>query len=111
MMDFDYYVNTYLGTELKEREFNLFAARAKAVLEQFCRDFIVVGGEDARAMAVCAMAEALHRHGTRRGVASANVGGVSVRYMGESDRELTRELYRKAQIYLDIYRGVRHASY
>ena len=106
-MDFDYYVNTYLGTELSQREFNLFAARAKEVLEQFCRDFTVVGGEDAKAMAVCAMAEALHRHNGRRGVASANVGGVSVRYMGESDRTLIRELYQKAWIYLDIYRGVR----
>ena len=42
------------------------------------------------------------------GFSAATVGGVSVRYdqTEEADRRLARELYRKASIYLDIYRGV-----
>ena len=106
MVDFDYYTDTYLGTELTEKEFSALMKRAQAVLNRFCRDYRVEGGEDAKAMALCAMAEVLRRLGGKQGVASATVGGVSVRYMGDHDRQLYRELYRTARIYLDIYRGV-----
>ena len=106
MADFDYYTDVYLGTELTEKEYPALARQAGAVLDRYCRDYRVEGGEDAKAMALCAMAEVLHRLGDRQGVASATVGGVSVRYMGNRDKELHRELYRAASIYLDIYRGV-----
>ena len=55
-------------------------------------------------MAICAMAESLWQN-RNKGITSANIGSVSVRY--ETDRNiLRRELYDKASIYLDIYRGV-----
>ena len=55
-------------------------------------------------MAVCSMAEAIHTYADRRGILSSTVGEVSVRY-GEKDT-LNAELYRRAGIYLDIYRGM-----
>jgi hypothetical protein len=56
-------------------------------------------------MAVCAMAEELYRSGNRRGVASASIGGVSVRYDDGSSHRLLGQMYRQAAIYLDMYRG------
>ena len=56
-------------------------------------------------MALCAMAETLWMR-RNDGVSSANIGSVSVRYSG-GRTPIGRELYEKASIYLDIYRGVR----
>ena len=59
-------------------------------------------------MAICAMAEAVYAASRRRaGVTAANIGNVSVRYEnGEhANKSLQRELYQRAGIYLDIYRG------
>lgn len=107
MVSYDFYVNTYLGSEMGEKQFSSMAAQAEAVLARFERLYRVSGGELSRAMAVCAMAECLNEHQKRRGgVTSASVGSVSVRYDGTDPRALERELYRQAAIYLDIYRGV-----
>lgn len=104
MVSYDFYVNTYMGSILPEQAFKAAAARAREVLEYLCRVCRVEGGEEAKAMAVCAMAEAIHTYADRRGILSSKVGEVSVRY-GEKDT-LNGELYRRAGIYLDIYRGV-----
>ncbi len=109
MVDYAYYVGDYMGSVIPENAFPTAAARAQHILAQLCRRCHVVGGEDSRAMAVCAMAETLYaapRHS--RGVAEERVGEVSVRYDSSraADRALWRELYRKAAIYLDFYRGV-----
>ena len=60
MADYEYYVNCYMGCRIPQREFSGLARRAQAYLEQLERTFLVVGGQDAKAMAVCAMAEELH---------------------------------------------------
>jgi hypothetical protein len=55
------------------------------------------------------MAESLYAHSKRRGgISAASVGEVSVHYEGgaQADRQLNRELYEKAAIYLEICRGV-----
>ena len=105
MVDFDYYVNEYLGELLPESAFNAYAKRAKAVLKRLCHDYVVSGGEEEKAMAVCAMAEELYRCAGRLGLAGATVGAVRVQYQNLSDRQLLSRLYGKAAIYLDIYRG------
>ena len=104
MPTYDYYINDYLGTEIGEKEFSPLAKRARAVLERLCRNYKVVGGEDARAMAVCAMAETLKK-AEKGGVTSASLGGVSVHYQQGNQEQLLLQLYRQAAIYLDIYRG------
>ena len=104
MVDYEFYVNCYLGSAIPEKAFSGLASQAQQYLERLKGAYRVESsGEEAEKLAVCAMAEELwdRRHDK---VASATVGSVSVRY--EQDKSsLRRELYRKASIYLDIYRG------
>lgn len=104
MIDYDFYVNVYLGTAIPEKAFPGVAARARDGLEGICRCYRVSGEEVSRKMALCAMAETLYsRRGREDCVSAATVGGVSVRYENGS---LNRQLLQQARIYLDIYRGV-----
>lgn len=103
MIDYDFYVNTYLGSVIPEKAFDTVAARAKDALERFRRQYQISDTlEVSEKMALCAMAETLYTH-KREGVSSAAVGSVSVRY--DTSDNLTKRLLRQAGIYLDIYRG------
>lgn len=105
MPDYDFYVNTYLGTGLSEQVFPQLAAKAASILGSYERHFRVTGSEGERKMAICAMAETLQDHDRRSRHAAASLGKASVRY--EKPRQsLERALYRAAAIYLDFYRGV-----
>ena len=110
MADFAFYTDVYLGSRIPEKAFPGMAMRAKAVLERFQRIYRVsIPGQDSLKLAVCAMAETLYAHSRRRGgVTAASAGEVSVRYeeSGYADRQLQRELYEQASVYLDITRGV-----
>ena len=106
MVDFEFYVNCYLGSAIPEKAFSGVAAQAQACLDRLkgcCR--VESSGQDAENMALCAMAETLWARRSS-GLSSASVGSVSVRY-AENNASLTRQLYEKAAIYLDIYRGVK----
>ena len=105
MVNYESYVNQYLGNAIPEKAFSGMAAQAVQTLERFKRIYRVESsGPEAEKMAVCAMAETLWQN-RNQGLASANIGSVSVEY--ETDRKaLCRALYEKACIYLDIYRGV-----
>lgn len=107
MIDYDFYVNTYLGTAIPEKAFSAASARAAEALSRLRRQYQVLPGEEiSEKMALCAMAETVYRHESRKaGVSAATVGGVSVRY--ESGKALQRQLLESARIYLDIYRGAR----
>ena len=110
MADYAFYTDVYLGSAIPEKAFPGMALRAKEVLERFQRIYRVnIPGEDSYKMAICAMAESIYAASKRRGgVTAASVGEVSVRYEGAetSGKSLQRELYEKASIYLDIWRGV-----
>lgn len=106
MVDYKFYVNCYLGSAIPEKAFSGVAAQAQACLDRLkgcCR--VESSGAEAERMALCAMAETLWSKRSS-GLASASVGSVSVHY-AVNKSSLTRELYEKAAIYLDIYRGVR----
>ena len=105
MVNYEFYVNQYLGSFIPEKAFSGMAARAEQVLKRFKQVYRVESsGQEAESMAICAMAETLWQN-RNRGLTSANIGSVSVQY--ETDRKaLRRELFDKAGIYLDIYRGV-----
>lgn len=111
MADFAFYTDVYLGTAIPEKAFPGMAQRAREALGRFQRIYrVTVPGADSLKMAICAMAESLYAHSKRRGgVTAASVGETSVRYEGsqQADRQLQRELYEKASIYLEISRGVR----
>ena len=105
MVKYEFYVNQYLGSTIPEKAFFGMAARAEQVLNRFKQIYRVESsGREAETMAICAMAESLWQN-RNKGLTSANIGSVSVQY--ETDRKaLRRELYDRACIYLDIYRGV-----
>ena len=104
MVNFEFYANDYLGSAIPEKAFSGVAAQAQRWLDKFKRFYRVEStGIDAERMAVCAMAETLWQR--RSGVSAADIGSVSVRYAAQK-RPLQRELYEKASIYLDIFRGV-----
>ena len=110
MADYAFYTDVYLGSAIPEKAFTGMALRAREALDRLKRIYRVeIPGEDSLKMAVCAMAEALYAHGKRRGgVTAAAVGETSVRYEAteSAGKSLLRELYEKASIYLEIYRGV-----
>lgn len=107
MVSYSFYTDVYMGCLLGEKEFSPLAARAAAVLARYERIYRVqCDGADSRAMALCAMAETLKRYEKRSGITSTSIGGVSVQYEESSRRELARELFSQASIYLDITRGV-----
>ncbi len=105
MVDFEFYVNQYVGSAIPEKAFAGVAAQAQRYLDRLKNVYRVESsGAEAENMAVCAMAEAIWEN-RNKGVASASVGSVAVRY--ETDRpSLGQTLYERACIYLDIYRGV-----
>lgn len=110
MIDYDFYVNTYLGSTIPETAFYACAIRAAEALQRIRRRYQVVGADEmSEKMALCAMAETICSHHSKKaGVSSATVGGVSVRY--EKTGSLQHQLLEKARIYLDIYRGVSPCS-
>ena len=105
MVDYQYYTREYLGELIPEKPFPGLVKKATAVLNRLCRDYVVSGGEEEKAMAICAMAEEMYRWQGRMGVVGATVGAVRVQYQELSNRQLLSKLYSKAAIYLDIYRG------
>ena len=103
MIDYDFYVNSYVGTAIPEKAFPGAAARAADMLRFFRHRYRVLPADEvSEKMALCAMAEELYAN-RRSGIASATVGSVSVRY---DSGTLHHRLLEKARIYLDIYRGV-----
>jgi hypothetical protein len=110
MVDYDFYVNSYLGSAIPETAFSGMVARAQQALNRFKRIYQVVPcGDTSEKMALCAMAETAYSGTSRKdGVLSATVGGVSVRYESslEGQRALDRAMFRQARVYLDFYRGV-----
>ena len=105
MIDYDFYVNSYLGSTVPEQVFGEMAARAADALARMRRHYRVISGDVvSEKMALCALAETLYSHkGRNAGVTAASVGGVSVRY--EGGRSLQRRLLDAVRIYLDVYRG------
>ena len=105
MVRYEFYANRYLGSYIPEKAFSGMSVQAEQILNRFKQVYRVgSSGQEAEAMAICAMAETLYQN-RNKGMTSANIGSVSVRY--ETDRKvLRRELYDKACIYLDIHRGV-----
>lgn len=107
MVDYAFYRDAYLGSVVGEKDFPQCEARAVEFLRYLKNRFRVVSsGEESEKMAVCAMAEGVYNAARRGSVSSASAGSVSVHYRENSEKSLRRDLYNRAAIYLDIYRGV-----
>lgn len=108
MANYLFYTGTYLGDSIPEAEFPRLAARAQAQLARYERIYRVTGDQTARDNAVCAMADALYYFETSATEAtSSSIGSVSSSRTAVdcSPKAQSRELYRCAALYLDIYRG------
>lgn len=103
MIDYDFYVNSYLGTAIPEKAFPVVAARAADALNRFWHQYQIVSPDEiSTKMALCAMAETIYTY-KREGISAASVGSVSVHY--SNPKSLTQRLLQQAEIYLDVYRG------
>lgn len=117
MVSYEFYTNTFHGSSVTATAWPALEREASAKLAQYKRKYTVTAlEENAEAMAVCAMAEALDYleaalNGTGA-VQSASIGSVSVSYgnaasaLDLSPKCREKELYRCACLYLQIYRGV-----
>ena len=121
MVDLDFYVNVYHGDAIPEEFLPEYFSRAWEQLRQYERMYtvhVLHDMPDGKERAICAMAEALYSFdliasGEGGPVQSASIGSVSVSYGSRSVQSVdispegqTKELYRCARRYLDIYRGV-----
>ena len=104
MVSYAFYTEQYLGSVIGQKAFDALAQRAAAQLSRLKRTYQVRGESVAEDMAVCAIAEVLCTADRNAGLRAASIGGVSVSYRDE--RCLSRDIYRAASTYLDIYRGV-----
>ena len=115
MADYVFYTTQYKGDAVTGAEFPRLVKRAGEVLARYKRIYTVTApDETAEDMALCAMVDAMAYYETAENgggaVSSASIGNVSVSYgavsgVDLSERAQSRELYRCASLYLDIYRG------
>ena len=106
MVDFDFYLNIYLGNTIPEKCFAAMAKRAQAYFEWIQFNLRVQStGAVSEKMALCAMAEEVYTDARSKNIKAADIGNVSVSY-AEPSGSLLGKLVKSAGIYLDIYRGV-----
>ena len=116
MVDYEFYMSRYGGGSIPENEWHNYTHRAEVQLKRYERIYTVKAVEpDGESMAICAMADALYSFDLiangEGGVQSASIGSVSTSYGSQQAVDISpaaqsRELYRAASLYLDIYRGV-----
>lgn len=114
MPDYAFYQAIYRGSSIPLDEFPACIRDATAVLERYKRIYTVTApNENSEKMALCAMADAIYYFATVQsgGLASSvSVGSVSCsRTQTQPDispAAQSRELYRCAGLYLEIFRGV-----
>lgn len=120
MPDYDFYTETYKGNCIKEGDFERLALRADTVVDGYERAYTIsYPAPQSRDMAVCAVAEELHRtvqaaalEASQAGVVtSVAVGSVSTTYSrvpAEAvERSEAKRKWRAFCQYADVYRGVK----
>lgn len=109
MVDHSFYKAKYCGDSVSEVELPRLVARADAVLARYKRVYTVTApNAEAEKQAICAMADALYYFETAQNTAqSSSIGSVSSsqQMVDISPAAQSKELYRCACLYLDIYRG------
>ena len=114
MTDFNFYSETYCGSLIPADAWDAVCRDAEAQMNRYERIYHVSYPQTgSRNMAVCAMAEALYEFAQLQdaggAVQSVSVGNVSenraVAAPDTSAAAQAAELYRRAGLYADIYRG------
>lgn len=118
-VEYDFYIDTYVGNAIAETDWAGYCSRAAAQLERYKRIYTVTAPDDeAEKKAICAIADAMYSfdlaaNGEGGPLSSASIGSVSVSYGGLSGTAIdispkgqAKEFLRCARLYLDIYRGI-----
>ena len=114
MTDFNFYSETYCGSLIPADAWDAVCRDAEAQMNRYERIYHVSYPQTgSRNMAVCAMAEALYEFAQLQdaggAVQSVSVGNVSENRAAAapdtSAAAQAAELYRRAGLYADIYRG------
>lgn len=114
MVTFSFYRDTYGGDSVPETAFSAFARDAAVQLARYKRIYTVTPlCENSEQLAMCAMIDALYYFAwvqSGGGAASVKVGSVSSSLAQGAQPDVSpqaqsRELYRCACQYLEIYRG------
>lgn len=121
MTDFNFYSETYCGSLIPADAWDAVCRDAEAQMNRYERIYHVSYPQTgSRNMAVCAMAEALYEFAQLQdaggAVQSVSVGNVSenraaVAAPDTSAAAQAAELYRRAGLYADIYRGAEMQRY
>ncbi len=112
-MEYAFYRDVYQGDSLPFAQFERLAARAEDVLGRMERVYVVKGEQEDRQKAVCAMADALYffeQADAARLAGNVKVGETSTSHTNASLPDTSaaaqsREMYRCAGLYLEIFRG------
>ena len=111
---YDFYVEKYMGISVPENLFPVYAREASALIQRYKRIYTVRPlCEEGELLAECAVADTLYYYAWAEnggGAASVSIGSVSSSRGQQAQPDLSpkaksRELYRVACQYLDIYRG------
>lgn len=114
MVDYAFYRNVWCGT-VPQEEFAALEHRAANQLERYKRIYHVKAPQaDSELRAVCAMLDAMYYFDTAQNggfAQSIQLGSLQVNRADKTMPDLSeaaksRELYRCASLYLEIYRGV-----
>jgi hypothetical protein len=127
-----FYKDTYHGVSIPDGEWDRLATRADEQIMQYERAYTVTDPTgDGRDKAVCAIADQMYTYEVvanselsvdadgNIGATSVSIGSVSVSRKSPSAANMgldmteagqQRQFYKLAQLYLDMYRGVRHAG-
>lgn len=116
--DYSFYTGTYRGVEISERDWPAVSREASAYIDVITYGRIKKGAsitDDVR-MAVCAVAEVVHKHNvtTSRvtGLKSENVDGYSVAYEDSAaiDQQCSADKLNAAGLYLPLTDPLRYAG-
>lgn len=116
MPGYEFYVAEFCGGSIPAQEFRAYANRGKAELNRYERTYTVSGTDEQKKLAVCAMADVLYYFDSIASGSGAynsvSVGSVScsMAQVDTSAKAQTKELYKAASLYLEIYRGVRYCG-
>ena len=111
MVEYSFYTDTYHGGSITSEEWPAAEREASATLERYKRIYYVTAPTpEAESMAICFMADVIAAYGeTGPSVSSASVGSVSESYSTGTAgwaAQRSKDVYKAASLYLDIYRGV-----
>ncbi len=107
MVFYRFYKEEYLGSQISEHAWAELSARAEETLRALERKYTLRPyGPASRDMALCAIAEVIHLHRKQGTVSRQSIGGVTVEYAPDSEKQLQKQILQGIAGFMELYRGV-----